>query len=330
MATLVLLAGAAGWYWGVERPRLAAEQKRKGDLARIEAEAERLKTEQAKQAAADKAKAEQEQHERDRLANAKGGLLLKTAPSGATVTLGGEDVQQSPATFKGVKVGKYPLRLSLEGYEPVSQEVEIKENDFTDLGTMNLERSTGTLLITTDPPDTEYEVTAAQGEGQPRRGDTSGQLKLPTGDYTVRLKRGGWEDRTKTVTVKRNETARLEESYAEGKVRVESQPAGASVEAGGRVLGTTPLDLAAVPAGPVSYRLTLKGYKPSSLSGTIRAKETVKLAAQLEKVLYPTLGSPYQNSLGMKFVPVPGTRVLFSVWDARVQDFEAFVQATGL
>jgi len=37
----------------------------------------------------------------------------------------------------------------------------------------------------------------------------------------------------------------------------------------------------------------------------------------------------FVNSLGMKFVPVPGTTVKFCIWDVRVQDFETFIRATG-
>jgi len=48
-----------------------------------------------------------------------------------------------------------------------------------------------------------------------------------------------------------------------------------------------------------------------------------------------TKDNPYVNTLGMEFVPVPilhgptaGRRVLFSIWDTRVQDYKVFVEET--
>jgi hypothetical protein len=42
-----------------------------------------------------------------------------------------------------------------------------------------------------------------------------------------------------------------------------------------------------------------------------------------------TKEQPWQNSLGMKFVPVVGTQVLFNIWNTRLEDFHAFVESAG-
>ena len=43
---------------------------------------------------------------------------------------------------------------------------------------------------------------------------------------------------------------------------------------------------------------------------------------------HPAPGEPFTNTLGMRFVPVPDTKVLFCAWSTRVRDYASFVDAT--
>lgn len=43
--------------------------------------------------------------------------------------------------------------------------------------------------------------------------------------------------------------------------------------------------------------------------------------------LAPSKDRPYENSLGMKFVPIPGSPAWFSIWETRVRDFQAYATA---
>jgi serine/threonine protein kinase len=76
-----------------------------------------------------------------------GRVSVDTVPSGATITLG-EMLQKGPAMFQQVRPGKYPMRITLDGYDTIEQQVEVKENQATDLGAITLQRS----KPVTEPP----------------------------------------------------------------------------------------------------------------------------------------------------------------------------------
>src|SRR5262249_61243643 len=77
----------------------------------------------------------------------------------------------------------------------------------------------------------------------------------------------------------------------------------------------------------VTYELRLYAYKPGWVSGKGEPQQQTFLAARLEKSVGPAPGQPFTNSLGMKFVPLGDDQI--SVWETRVQDYEAFCRATG-
>jgi serine/threonine protein kinase len=120
----------------------------------------------------------------DSTANALGGVMLKTTPRGATVTLGGMEAGKSPVTFKGIRAGKYPLRISLEGYTSVEREVEVKAGQFVDLGTITLVRGTEMAerakAVTERREETRQEPIA----NPPNPNDPNAQPAVPLNDFS--------------------------------------------------------------------------------------------------------------------------------------------------
>jgi len=79
-----------------------------------------------------------------------GGVRINTSPPGATAALGGLGAKKTPVTFNA-NPGKYSLFIELDGYEPVAHEVEAREGELVDLGTITLQRGRSGVELTTIP-----------------------------------------------------------------------------------------------------------------------------------------------------------------------------------
>jgi len=253
-----------------------------------------------------------------------GTVALTTDPPGAMLILG-DQMQRSPATFRNLAPGKYPLRVMLPDFDPIEMEVSVAPAAMLHPPLLKLERSKGSAQLSSIPSGAEFEL--RQNSKPIRHGKTPEMLSnLPTGLYEVVAKQGTWELK-ESIEIKRGEVALKTFRFANGSVKIISAPTGATVSSGGKDLGTTPMLLDEVKPGDVSYQLELAGFKPSQVHGAVRPNEQTFLAARLEKRLSPVRGEVWQNSIGMRFVPVGNWHM--SAWETRVRDWAAFCAATN-
>lgn len=256
------------------------------------------------------------------LERSKGALDVESNPPGAQFTLRSEDGQISraggaPQKIVDLPTGTYAL-IAKRGDWEMRDGVEIRRGE---TARKSFAFVNGTVGITSEPPGAEILVDGMS------HGRTPLRIELPARPHELVAQLDGWPAAQQSLAVQGQQENSAHFVFANGSVKITSAPGGATVLANGRALGQTPLVIEEVKPADVTYELQLAGYKPGSVSGKVKPQQQTFLAARLEKSVGPAPRQPFTNSLGMKFVPLGDIQI--SVWETRVQDYEAFCRATG-
>jgi len=257
-----------------------------------------------------------------RLRRSVGTLALTVEPPGTAdfeLLDGGKPIRNGtlPATLEGLPTGPYEV-VARRGGRTIRQTVEVEQETGAAAA---LVFASGRLAVGSDPAGAEILLDGV-AEGQ-----APVTLDVPAGPHEVRARYRNWPDAVQTVAVQAGSNPPVEFAFHNGSVKITSAPRGATVYLNGTPLGQTPLPIDEVEPGPVKYELRLAGYKTALVTGTVAPLGQTFLGTRLEMKRSPEPGEPWQNSLGMKFVPVGSAD--FCVWDTRVEDWSVFCRETG-
>jgi hypothetical protein len=129
------------------------------------------------------------QDQKIQLESLQKGLYVTSHPAGADIFINGDKQSgQTPATLP-LAGGSYNLVLRLEGYEPYSGQVQVKDNRLTSLD-LELKPRAGHVAwadVTTSPAGAEILV-----DGVPTGQNAPARVQIPSGTHTVGLRLDGY------------------------------------------------------------------------------------------------------------------------------------------
>jgi len=213
-----------------------------------------------------------------------GSLMVSSNIPGAQITVDGKSDPAwiTPFTVPNLTPGLHSVVVVKQGYTVAQRNVTIEAGVVTPLN-VELGVPTGEINIVTTPPGVDVLI-----DGEPA-GKTPVQKALSVGKHTFTLQAPGMEPYTSNFEIRYDGyivTKRIDLSGAmvasTGVVEIRTTPPGATISAGGKVLGgTTPTSIR-LPAGRHMLSISLAGYQTLHVGVDVPADGSVTLHERLK------------------------------------------------
>lgn len=259
-------------------------------------------------------------------------LQLVSTPPGATVRIGGAARGTTPLTLTDLPSEEELLVLiELADHVRVEQRLRLRPRESRTLEVGPLVPVSGEVSLRLHPADLPWEQITVVVDGTRVSPDDQGRIgSLAVGERRVVVTHPDYEPATGPVRVEARRTAAIELTLIPKPARVHlvGGPPGLVVSLNDQ--SVVPRDsIVEIPVGQESVlqvEAPLHFAQTRSFNPGANATEIWEL--QLERRRSPRPGREHENSLGQRFAPVPGTRVLFATWETREQDYARFVAET--
>jgi hypothetical protein len=145
-----------------------------------------------------------------------GAVRIVTAPPGATVTVDGRRVGQTPVLVPDLTAGTYRVEATMPGHDPAARAIEVPAGRRTD-AVLTLRAQTGAVEVLVRP----WGTVAIDGVVRQRETDVIYRTQLPVGPHTVRVSHPTFGVAERGVEVTRNGVHRLVFDLEAGSVRAD-------------------------------------------------------------------------------------------------------------
>jgi formylglycine-generating enzyme required for sulfatase activity/serine/threonine protein kinase len=233
--------------------------------------------------------------------------------------------QVTPTVFSNLPPGEVELRIVASGFSETNIITSIVIGE-TNRVTARLQTDMGHVSLTSNPDSVGYVL--SRGGEEIRSGQCPDEFRVKVGLYQLEYVVG---ERRQT-TYLRVGSKQLNEASIEfksGSLTVESNPEEAEVYLGGLLVGNSPMIATNLPPG--EHRVIIKAARHRSVvvMATVNRDIETFVSKELESLPFPESQEEWENSLGMRFVPVGSDQVLFGIHEVTRKEFGVFVKNKG-